>query len=102
MEWVPTLLVNDEKLKVLTNMAIAFNSFFITVTEKFNIHYIEKGAIISLLIDSLPGNFPGIKINPITQAGIKSIIHSLKKPSGYDEITIKIFKKLVRLSLVNH
>jgi hypothetical protein len=32
--------VSDEKLKV------AFNSFFITVTEKFNIQYIEKGAAI--------------------------------------------------------
>jgi len=68
--------VNDEKLKVLTNMAIAFNSFFITITEKFNIQHIEKGAAISILTNSLPGNFPSIKINPIIEAGIKTIIHS--------------------------
>jgi hypothetical protein len=37
VEHIPTLLVNDEKLKDPTNMAIAFNNFFITVTEKFNI-----------------------------------------------------------------
>jgi len=75
VEQVPTLLVNDEKLKVLTNMAIAFNSFFITITEKFNIQHIEKGAAISILTNSLPGNFPSIKINPIIEAGIKTIIH---------------------------
>jgi len=38
-------------------MAIAFNSFFITVTEKFNIQYIEKGTAISILTNSLTGNF---------------------------------------------
>jgi hypothetical protein len=56
--------VNDEKLKVLTNMAIAFKSFFITVTEKFIIQYIEKGAAISILTESLLGNFPQHKNKP--------------------------------------
>jgi hypothetical protein len=71
--------VNDEKLKVLTNMASAFNNFFITVTEKFNIQYLEKEAAILIPTDSLPGNFPSIKINPVTEARLKSITHSLKK-----------------------
>jgi hypothetical protein len=53
--------VNDEKLKVLTNRANAFNNLFVTVTEKFNIHSIEKGAALSILKDPLPGNFPSIK-----------------------------------------
>jgi hypothetical protein len=32
------LLVNDEKLKDPKNVAISFNNFFITITEKLNIH----------------------------------------------------------------
>jgi hypothetical protein len=30
--------MNDEKLKDPRNMASAFNNFFITITEKLNIH----------------------------------------------------------------
>jgi len=41
VEQVPSLIVNDEKLKDPTNMTIAFNKFFITVTEKLNIQQIE-------------------------------------------------------------
>jgi len=41
VEQVPSLLVNDEKLKDPRNMANAFNKFFITVTEKLNIQQIK-------------------------------------------------------------
>jgi len=37
LEQVPTLPVNDEKLKDPRNMASTFNNFFITITEKLNI-----------------------------------------------------------------
>ena len=36
IEQVPTVLVNDEKLKDPTDMANAFNNFVITITEKLN------------------------------------------------------------------
>ena len=36
-QFPPTILVNDEKLKDPINVANAFNSFFITITEHFNI-----------------------------------------------------------------
>jgi hypothetical protein len=39
-------------------MAIAFNNFFITITEKLNIQQIVKGDAISIAEDSLLGNFP--------------------------------------------
>ena len=71
-------LVNGEKLKDLTNMAIVFNYFFITVNEKLNTQHTQKEDSISILKDSFPGNFPSIKIIPITKAEIKRIIHSLK------------------------
>ena len=40
VEQVPTLLVNDDKLKDPTDVANAFNNFFITITEKLNIQQI--------------------------------------------------------------
>jgi len=50
----------------------------------------------------LPGNFPSIKIIPITEPEIKSTIHFLKprKSSGYNEITRKILKACA--SLISH
>ena len=82
VEWVPTLLVNDEKFKDPTDVANAFNKFFIIVTEKLNIQQTEKGKAISILKHSFPGNFP----NQITEDEIKSITHSLKQK-----------KKIIRL-----
>jgi hypothetical protein len=38
---VPTFLVNDEKLKDPTDVANAFNNFFIIFTEKLNNQQIE-------------------------------------------------------------
>ena len=63
MEQVPTLLVNDEKLKDLTNAANTFNNFFTTIIEKLN-KQIERGDDVSYLRDSFPGNFASIKNNP--------------------------------------
>ena len=77
MEWFPTLLANDEKFKDPTDMANAFNNLFTTNTEKINIQQIEKGDAILILKDSFPGKFPILKIIPITDDGIKSIIHYL-------------------------
>jgi len=41
VEQVPSLHVNDEKLKDPTNTANALNNLCITVTEKLNIQHIE-------------------------------------------------------------
>jgi len=51
VEQFPTLLVNDEKLQEQGNAAKAFNNFFITITEKLNLHQIEKGDAIQILKD---------------------------------------------------
>jgi hypothetical protein len=48
VEQVPTLLVNNEKLKDPPDVANAFNNFFITITEKLNIQQIEKGDATSI------------------------------------------------------
>ena len=37
VEQVPTLLLNDEKLKDPTDVANAFNNFLITIIEKLNV-----------------------------------------------------------------
>ena len=73
------VLGNDKKLKDSRSVAIAFNNLFITVIEKFNIQQIEKGDAISVLKDSFPGYFPCIHIIPISEAEVKSIIHSMKQ-----------------------
>jgi hypothetical protein len=79
MEKVPSLLMNNEELTDPKNVANAFNTFFfLTITEKLNIQQVEKGDAVSFLEDSFPGNFPSMKTIPITEAEIKSIIHSLK------------------------
>jgi hypothetical protein len=54
-------------------------NFFITITEKFKIQQTEKGDAISILQHSFPRNFPSIKIITITEAEIKSILHTLKQ-----------------------
>jgi hypothetical protein len=59
-------------------VANAFNKFFLTTAEKLNMQQVEKSDAISFLEDAFPGNLPSIKIIPITEAEIKSIIHSLK------------------------
>jgi hypothetical protein len=41
VEQIPTLLVNDEKLKDPTDVVNAFNNLF-TITEKLNIHKYRK------------------------------------------------------------
>jgi ABC-type taurine transport system substrate-binding protein len=46
-EQVPSLVVSNQKLKDPKIMAIAFNNFFLTVTEKVNIRKFEEGDAIS-------------------------------------------------------
>lgn len=50
------------ELKDPTDMVSAFNNFFVTSIEKLSIQQIQKGDVISILKDSLPGNFSSIKI----------------------------------------
>jgi hypothetical protein len=59
-------------------VANASNNLFIIITKKLNIQLTETGDATSILKDSIPGNFPSIEIIPITEAEIKSMIHSLK------------------------
>jgi hypothetical protein len=72
------LLLNDEKLKDPRNVANAFSNFFITIAEKLNIQQVEKGDAISILKGLFPGDCPSIKTISVTEAEIRSIIHSLK------------------------
>jgi hypothetical protein len=90
VDQVPTLLANDEKLKDLTNAANTFNNLYTTIIEKLNSKQTERGDNVSNLKDSFPGNFGSIKIIPITEGEIKSIMHSLKQN-----------KKIIRLRRKN-
>ena len=65
--------MNNKKLKYPTDVAKAFNHFFIIITEKSNIQQIEKRAAISILKDTFPENFPSLKIIPIAEVEKKNL-----------------------------
>jgi hypothetical protein len=96
-EQIPSLLINDEKVKDPKDIADAFNTFFLTITQ-INLHQEAGDDAISFLREAFPEKFPGIKTIPSMETEIKSIIHSLKtrNPSGYDGITSKIIKLVHR------
>jgi len=72
--------VSHEKLiQDPNNLVNDLINFFITITEKLNIQQIEKRDVTTILKDSFPGNFPRIKMVPIMEAKMKSIIQSLKQ-----------------------
>jgi len=50
--------VNEEKLMVPTNVANAFNNFFVTVTENFNNLHMQSGGAISIINYSFPRTPP--------------------------------------------
>jgi hypothetical protein len=91
---MPSLPINDDKVKDPEVIADAFNIFFLTITENLNLHQEVRGDAISFLKQAFPRKFPGIKTISTTETEIKSIIHSLKaeNASGYDGITSKILK----------
>jgi hypothetical protein len=62
----------------------------------------EKDAI-SFLKDSFPGNFPSVKIVPITEAEIKCAIHFLthKNSSGRKKREGTVNKQLCNYTLTN-
>jgi hypothetical protein len=93
-EQMPSLLINNEKVKDPEKIADVFNSFFQTIVESLNLHQVGKEDAILIFKRFISGKFPSIKTIPSTEAEIKSIVHSLKskKLSGYDEITSKILK----------
>jgi hypothetical protein len=93
-EQMPSLLINDEKIKDPEKVTDVFNSFFLSVAENLNLHQVGKEDPISFLKDAFPCKFCGIKIVSTPEAEIKSIILSLKSrnSSGYDEISSKILK----------
>jgi len=49
MEQFKTLLLNDGKVRDPTDVAKAFNHFFITITEKLIVPPVEKGDAISII-----------------------------------------------------
>jgi hypothetical protein len=94
---MPSLLINDEKIKYREKVADVFNNFFLSVAENVNLHQVGREDPISFLKDAFTCKFHGIKIVPTSEAEIKCIIQSLKSKnsSGYDEITSEILKACI-------
>jgi hypothetical protein len=57
IEQVPSSLVNIGTLKDQTTVANSFNNFFLTTSEKLNIHKSEEGDAISFIKDSFRETF---------------------------------------------
>jgi hypothetical protein len=75
-------------------VADVLNSFFFSIAKNLNLYQVGKEDLITFLKASFPCKFHGIKIVPISEGEIKSIILSLKSKnsSGYDKILSKILK----------
>jgi hypothetical protein len=91
---MPSLLINDEKMKDPEKVVDVFSSFFLSIAENLNLHQVGKEDANAFLKDAFPCEFHGMKIVPTSEAEIKSIILSLKSKnlSGYVQITCKILK----------
>jgi hypothetical protein len=98
-EQMPTLVINDEKIKDPEKVADVFNSFFLSIAENLNLHQVGKEDPISSLKDAFTYKFHDIKIVQTSEAEIKSTMLSLKSKnsSGSDEITSKILKACASL-----
>jgi hypothetical protein len=70
IEQMPSLLINDEKLKIQKRLLI-FLSFFLLIAENLDLHQVGKEGPISSLKDAFPCKFHGIKIVPTSESEIK-------------------------------
>jgi hypothetical protein len=73
---VPSLLINDEKIK--DPEKVAFQQF-LSIAGNLNIHQVGKENPISFLKDAFPCRLLGITIIPMSEAEIKSVILSNQK-----------------------
>jgi hypothetical protein len=69
-EQIPSLLINDEKIKEPEKVADVFSSYF-NCCENLILHQVGKEDPISFLKDSLPCRFHSIKIVLTSEAQIR-------------------------------
>jgi hypothetical protein len=72
-------IIKHEKVEDPGEIADAFNTSFLTITENLNLHHETGDNVISFLREAYPRIFPGIKTIPTTGTEIKTIIHSCLK-----------------------
>jgi hypothetical protein len=75
---MPSLLINNEKVRDPGSVANAFNKFFLTITESLNLYQTGTQDAVSFLKAAFPITIPSINIIPITETEMKSVINSLK------------------------
>ena len=77
-----------------TEIANALNKYYINITENINIRNTDKSEAETLLKNHILENTVQMRIIPVTESEITSIIKSLKSKitAGYDEISTKILK----------
>jgi hypothetical protein len=67
-EQMPSLLINDEKIRDPQKVADVFNDFFLSTAENLNLHQVGKDNPIPFLKDAFHCKFHGIRISqPLRQ-----------------------------------
>ena len=68
------------------DIAKAFNSYFINISENLNNNSSDVDKVLQSLMKTYPGSAPEMKLIPVTGIEVKDIIKSLKNKnsSGYD------------------
>jgi len=81
----------------INDIAKAFNSYFINITEDLNNNSSDVDKALQLLRKSYPESTPVMKLIPVTETEVREIIKSLKNKnsSGYDEISNSMLKYCV-------
>jgi hypothetical protein len=90
----PSTYKIDNTLIKPSQAADAFNNYFLSLIERFNLMDVHADSAISYLQSSCPNSFPFMAVAAVTEAEILGIIGSLKSKgsSGYDGISNKILK----------
>ena len=88
--------INSEAgtLTNINNIAKAFNSYFINITEDLINNSSDIDKALQLLKKCYPESIPVMKLIPVTEIEVRDIIKSLrnKNSSGYDGISNNILK----------
>jgi hypothetical protein len=70
-EQIPSPLVKDKNVRDPEEIADAFNTHSLTITDKLGLYQEVRGDAISFLRGGIPRKFPGIKTIPTAETEIK-------------------------------
>jgi hypothetical protein len=93
-ENITELHVGKKKVTTTREVVEVFNKYFINAAENLEMRNANKNEAMNLLDTLKFGNFPELRLIPMTEAEIKNILmlQKSKSSTGYDGISSKILK----------